>query len=257
MGKATTDGAVPFPHLEHAPITEAIIDFTVEPSANFQMEVFKDIEHDIAEDFPTKKTQHFFQSRLKILPVEARDEQVPFKEEISGYLFYSQDEKEVVQFRKNGFTFNRLTPYSSWIEIFPKVKDLWAKYAKAVNTGTITRIAVRYINKLELPIADLIWKDYLTAPPALPEGMPEGINRFFTNVLTRDPQHEIFISLTQTIEPGNNSLTLPFILDIEVFQEVNAEIDDETILSKFELMKTWENKTFFNSLTEKAIDLCR
>src|SRR5436190_21056320 len=84
----------------------------------------------------------------------------------AGLLFYSEDEKAVVQFRLDGFTFNKLQPYSSWEEIFPETWRLWALYQSAIGNVQITRLAVRYINRLALPSGD--FGRYLTALPQLP-----------------------------------------------------------------------------------------
>ena len=75
-----------------------------------------------------------------------------------------------MQFRINGFTFNRLKPYTSWGDILPQVKDLWSLYIDIASPESITRIAVRYINNIEIPKPDnIVFSDYLKVPPKIPD----------------------------------------------------------------------------------------
>lgn len=245
-----------FPHLERAPITEAIIDIKVELPADFQLSAFDAIIEANKSDYPIKKERLFVSGEFVLIPSESGTEPSPVKRELLGYWLYSADGKEIVQIRKDGFTFNRLSLYTSWDEIFVKAIKLWAMYVHAAGSGTVTRIAVRYINKLQLPVEGLVWQDYLKASPPRPPGLPNEIGRFFTNVWTIDSENDIIISITQTIDPdGNNSKSLAFILDIEVFKEFTRDLTDETIFPQFELMRIWKNKAFFGSLTQKAIDI--
>jgi uncharacterized protein (TIGR04255 family) len=68
-----------------------------------------------------------------------------------GYFWKTSDEKTIVQFRVDGFTFNRLRPYTSWTELFPQALDLWHLYSRVSRPEVITRLAVRYINRIPLP----------------------------------------------------------------------------------------------------------
>jgi len=86
--------------------------------------------------------------------------------DLRGYMFRSEDEFNVVQFRVDGFTFNRLKPYTSWKSVWPQALELWRKYQNMALPVAITRMALRYINHIELPSRAFRLDDVLTCPPS-------------------------------------------------------------------------------------------
>ena len=64
----------------------------------------------------------------------------------------TEREREMIQLRVDGFTFNRLKPYTSWEKIFPRAYRFWKKYLDCVEPVGVTRLATRYINALDVPI---------------------------------------------------------------------------------------------------------
>ncbi len=66
-------------------------------------------------------------------------------------MYVSEDEVKLVQFRLDGFTFNRSKPYTSWEQVFPEAFGLWKEYVSLAAPEFVNRIAVRYINRLDLP----------------------------------------------------------------------------------------------------------
>jgi hypothetical protein len=69
-----------------------------------------------------------------------------------GWRFVSPDKLHVFQARLNGFTFSRLPPYVDWESFRTEARRLWDLYRAVANPIAPTRIAVRYINRLDLPL---------------------------------------------------------------------------------------------------------
>jgi uncharacterized protein (TIGR04255 family) len=72
----------------------------------------------------------------------------------------------------DGFSASKLAPYTDWHDLRTQARDLWAKYRKATDPVLITRLALRYINRIDipLPISDL--KEYMrTIPEISPDGL--------------------------------------------------------------------------------------
>ena len=112
-------------HLENAPIHEAVIDFRVKLPESFKLQQLEPLQKELASDYPDSKTI------TKTGWMFGVEQNVPMSkivtEGISGYRLFSSDEKSVVQFRNDGFTFSRLKPYTEWETIFTEAKQLWAK----------------------------------------------------------------------------------------------------------------------------------
>ena len=79
-----------------------------------------------------------------------------------GYRY--KTETEIAQFRVDGFTFSKIAPYTTWGEVSSEALRLWKVYVEVAKPRQVSRVAVRYINRMRLPnVKDL--GEYLEAPP--------------------------------------------------------------------------------------------
>lgn len=118
-------------------------------------------------------------------------------------------------------------------------------------------VAARYVNrlKLPLPVADL--RDYLIAPPRVPEELPQTLRAYLTRVVIHDPSLENSAIVTQSFEPNPmDTEHAAILLDIDAFKEVAlkpAEHDEiDRVLSDLHRFK---NDIFFGNITQKASKL--
>lgn len=254
--EAMASTAPAFPHLNNAPITEAIIDFRVRLPGAFEILRLKEAHPQLSADYPTieeqQVTQQQFEQRLGQPP-----KLMVRSQGVLGYRFRSGDSKSIVQFRRNGFTFNRLKPYPSWDQVFPEACRLWNIYSTVAGPEEISRIAVRFINRLQLPLPNLEFSDYLTAPPPLPQGVPQSLSGFLTQVVIQDPETKLAANVVQALEPPLNEQYVSMILDIDVYQRDVSQLTLEAVLGQFAKLREMKNRIFFGSLTEKALALFR
>ncbi len=242
---------VEYPLLKNAPITEAIIDIRIKLKEDFEVERFLTLHDAISSQYPEKKTRHKWEGRFEFKKGEG-----PISsgtETVDGYIFTSADAKQMFQARIDGFTFNRLRPYEKW-EIFrDEAFRLWKLYRELVSPD-IFRVAVRFINKFDIPLfpqSMLNFNEYLTAAPIVPEGLPQGVSSFLTRVVIHNPDVDATAIITQAFEQIVDPKFLPIILDIDVFQQKET-ISEEDAWQKLEELRHFKNKIFFASITEKA-----
>ena len=73
-----------------------------------------------------------------------------------------------MQVRAQGFSFNRLAPYSGLDDYLPEIERTWSLYVDLASPVQIRAIRLRYINRILLPLAantvDL--DEYLKIGPA-------------------------------------------------------------------------------------------
>src|SRR5262249_12837098 len=94
-------------HLSNAPITEAIIDFRVKRSKDFGVEGFHAVRERLRESYPHIEEQHQYEGRIEFRTGKSASTD----RGVNGFLFRTEDKLNVAQFRRDGFTFNRLKPY--------------------------------------------------------------------------------------------------------------------------------------------------
>lgn len=245
-----------WPHLPRTPITEAIIDLRVEPRSDLGLAALKALHELVAEEYPKVDATQKVKGTLEMRGG------VAFRQELSnegviGYFFRSADDRRIFQARRDGFTFNRLEPYTTWEELSAEALRLWGLYLRAASPSRVTRVAIRYINDLRLPFPLSNFADYLKAPPRVPPGLPQVIQSFVTRVVVPDPDRNASTILTLVLEPGARVGRVPLVLDIDVFTTWTGTVDSQDIWNHLEVLRTIKNEAFFGSLTKKAIELYR
>lgn len=235
--------------LNRAPVTEAIFEIQVELPLEVTIENLDQLCGKIKSEYPTKRSRKRFEGKI-----ELKKDGPPASQSIDlgvdGFLNWSVDEKQVVQFRLDGYSFSRLKPYSKWEKHFPEVFRLWTLFSKTVSPLRIKRIAIRFINVIEIP-RESAMQDYLANYPKPPsDGFV--LNNFFNRIELNIPDKNINAIITQALANSNDPINKSIILDIEVFKEINSQINENTITDVFQVLRDVKNDVFKKSLTDKA-----
>src|SRR5438034_2600089 len=143
-----------------APITEALIDIRVQIPEQVSPPRLELLHKQIQNEYPNKKARRGWAQKFEFKVPEGSMAADSKDLGVDGYLFSSADEKQVVQYRLDGFTFSRLRPYLQWNQILEEAKRLWVIYAEAVKPILLTRLALRYINSIEIPSRNFDLEEY-------------------------------------------------------------------------------------------------
>jgi len=240
-------------HLNKAPITEAIIDFRVILPSGFEPQEFSNLSVDLSGRYPKNEPRRIITGAFGMEKGKPFIE-TPEDKGIQGYIYKSEDEKNVVQFRLDGFTFNRLYPYTEWESVLSEAKNLWQLYSSKSKPELITRIAVRYINRLDLQLPIKDFEEYLTAPPKIPASLPQEVSRFLTRIVIHDA--DITANIIQSLDKSPKPDHVGIILDIDVFKiKEKSGFDKVNVWTEFEKLRELKNRIFFESITEKTARL--
>lgn len=236
----------------NAPITEALIDIRVELPERITLQDLEAFHNIVKARFPDKKERISYKADFKVSPKGSTVEVPPSKPD--GYLFHSSAENKIVQARLDGFTFNKLKPYENWDIFRTEARQLWDEYFKIANPVKITRIALRYINRIEIPLPFKTFKEYVLTIPEIAPTLPQDLAQFFMQLSIPNRDIEATAVINQTMEmPANQRL--PLIFDIDVFREVTYSDNREEMWGEFEKLRKYKNALFFESITDKTKEL--
>jgi uncharacterized protein (TIGR04255 family) len=242
-------------HFENAPITEALLDIRAHLPAGVGLPELASLHDKIKNNYPMRRERQRWQGGIHftkgILPRVDEGSVAP-----DGYLFTSADGKRIVQARLDGFTFNWLAKYETWTAFRDEAKAHWDRYRERARPKTVTRIALRYLNRIPLPLPMKDFKDYLLTVPEIAPELPQELTELFMRVVLPFPAEGCRVIVTQTIEPQDND-RLPWILDIDAFVEKAFEIEGQEVWDVFERLRDAKNKVFFRSLTERTKEFFR
>ncbi len=243
--------AKPRAHLRNAPIVEAIIDFRVLPRADIGAEAFAEIASAIGYPYIRTNLLQSVEARFGLNHGEWTGS--PPIQSAIGWV-YTKD-GAVGQFRVDGFTFSKLEPYTDWKQVFSEALRLWQVYFQIARPLEVSRLAVRYINRLKVPGPTNLGL-YLEAPPLLPPPIPQTLREFLSRVVVEDNVSNTSAVLVQALEASLDPSVIPLYLDIDAFRRVSLPHPTDPSLSEmFEQLRSLKNRIFFASVTERTVEM--
>lgn len=174
--------------------------------------------------------------------------------------FLQEDERQLVQVRAAGLSFNRLAPYSSLDDYLPEVERSWRSFVDFTSPILVQKVRLRYLNRIVLPAkagrVDL--DQYLKTGPRLPDEDRLTFLSFVHqhNVLEPSTGHLVNIVLTNEASADES---VPIILDIVVSDPgaVSEPGNWGEILKRVQSLRDLKNRVFRNTLTEQCLKLLR
>ncbi len=235
--------------LTRAPLREALIDLQI--THPLDISFAEDLQHRTIPEYDLKGEIRQFSVKLMGsggTPEEDRTE------ELLGHRYESHDGNRVVQLRRNGLTFSILRMYTSWSDIRSAAESIWERYLEWAGPVTIRRVAVRYINVLDLPIGAELG-DYFVTPPQVPPGLPQTLLNFFDRfVIPFEPS--VLAIITRTLEPTLSSPPRTrVILDIDVNAERTFSGNSTDLFTFLDRLRDVKNSVFFSSITERTLEI--
>lgn len=241
-------------HFPNAPITEALLDIRVVLPNNTDINKLVEFQNKIKKNYPNKQVKVEWKASFKFKDGN-RPQMVNEHGQTNGYLFYSPDKKKLVQARLDGFTFNKLRPYSNWSDFSNEAKELWEHYKQIANPIKIIRLGLRYINRIEIPLPINSLDDYLSTKPVVCPDMPMTLENFLMRVnFAPSPENPNNAIVLETIDTKQNpQKVVPIILDIDVFRKIDIDPNkDQKMWEIFSQLREYKNSLFINSITNKT-----
>jgi uncharacterized protein (TIGR04255 family) len=239
-------------HLARAPIAEALIDIRVQPRDGISGDSFNQAAEEVSSTYPVVQRIESLAATFGVQEGKPMAPDATYSQ--IGLFLKTSDERNIVQFRTNGFTFSRLPQYTSWDEMFPEARSLWREYCAAAKPRRVIRLAVRYINRLRLPLP-LDLATYLSAPPTVPEGLPPVLRAYLTRLVLNDADTGNSVIVTQALEPSVDTDHLVLLLDVDAFRDVDLDPGDSRLESILGMLRDLKNRVFFGSITEQTAEM--
>ncbi|WP_170229862.1 TIGR04255 family protein [Polyangium fumosum] len=250
-----------YPHLSRAPIREAVLDIRVELPASFALEQLAPFTDLLSASFPEVRPIHTISANFAIGDKAPEISSAPPR--IVGHIHWTQDKSRAVQGRLDGFTVNHVNSYKDWESLRLQAQELWRLYADVAHPVRVVRIALRYVNRLEL-LADAPLERSLRTLPKINSALPQHPTNHFMRLVLPFPESRQVV-LTQATEDvdllGNgmheagNSVGL--LLDLDAFVSRSFDPRSSDMWAEFEQLREIKNLCFFESLTPEALERYR
>lgn len=196
------------------PLIEAICDFHFVPSQPWDWTVLGLVYDRIKGEFPNKIQPNSPMLNVSIgmpsggpMPGAARMQ------------FRREDGSALVQVGPDNLTVNHLTPYSGWPQYREMIAGALAVYRDVAAPQGLHRIALRYINRINIP-AGLMRDvgveigDYVLAQPSIPDLVPQVFSSWAQRVEIFFNEANMVLVLQSGTGAGSETFPVSFLLDL-------------------------------------------
>lgn len=242
--------------LAKAPIVEAVLDIDCDMPAGFDLTALEGTAGEaFRSQYPRFRNQFLEEHRIESKADEPAKHSS--RRAVQAFRFLQDDEKQLVQVRSQGFSFNRLAPYSSLDDYLSEIQRTWELFIGIASPVKIRVVRLRYINRILLPFAGgpVNLDGYFKVGPKLPD--EEGLQ--FTGFVNQHTAVEAGTGYQVNIVLASQlpeSERLPVIFDICVASPKTAEPNDwHWILVEIQSLRSLKNRIFKNTLTEICLNL--
>lgn len=242
--------------LKNPPIVEAVLDIECDNPPGFEVSTVEEAARNVfLETYPKLRTQFMQRHQLKM----SEEPELSVERMVQALQFRTDDERQLVQVRKDGYSFNRLAPYTSLGEYLSEIERTWRLYINIVHPLQITAVRLRYINRLELPAINgaLQLSDYLKVSPQLPAAAKLVFAGFINQHSAREVGTGNEADIILASEPGSDDC-YPVVFDITVAKgEASEPSNWPWILDAIESLRSLKNRIFEHTLTEPCLNRYR
>lgn len=236
-------------HYSRAPIAEAVIDLQVTLPESTSLDLLATVQAGEEQTYPVRE------DRIQLeLQSELSEEGPQFRSRhnVLGYVFWHADRRQSFQARFDGFTFSRLAPYDRWETFRDEAQRLWNTYKAVVTPTAITRVAVRYVNRIDLPLPLRDFKDYLRTMPEVSADLPQALSAYLLQLRIAQEDLQAMLILNQATQTLEDPDMLPVLLDIDLIRIDDIPQDENSLWELLEQLRTRKNEVFEACITERT-----
>jgi uncharacterized protein (TIGR04255 family) len=245
--------------LKNAPIVEAVVDIECDMPPSLDISTLETAARDAYRpQYP--KFRKIYQQR-HVIQAAAKPNEPPQSSiephAVRGFQFVKDDEKQLLQVRAEGFSFNRLAPYSTLDDYLPDIQNSWVLFTKLSSPVQVRAVRLRYINRIALPLSDgkVDLDHYLKLGPISPCDGKLRLIGFVNQYVAKEPESGDQVNIILAAQPVENNM-LPVIFDITTSSQISLDPSNwPAILSEIQSLRHLKNEVFRNTITEPCLNL--
>lgn len=174
----------------------------------------------------------------------------------TGFRLSSSDQTEIAIVAPQALIIAQLAPYPGWNKFYERMESAWKIWKRIVKAQDISRIGVRYINRIDIPTDEsknLNVMDYLSFYPNSPVFSELPMTDYHIQVTTPTPNPLWSANIASFIQqPPVLVDTISLILDIDTYNTEELPLDDKGIMSRLAEAREMKNHIFKQCITTKT-----
>lgn len=246
-------------HYSKAPIIEAVVDIQVELPSDFSSSNLTELAEKLSANFPIQHPLALASVQIGVNAdfAEGESPQVSSTHSDIGLRLTNSDNSRVLQLKTFGFSYSHLPPYSRWKLFRKEAVDYWNLFVDHCKPVKITRCAVRYINRIDIPHPSIAIEEYLNIFPQFPETISQDVNGMQMRLEMPQSDLECMAIINEAVVDPAISDGFSIIVDIDIFKMMSINPVDVEIWDYLDKLRVRKNELFEAFITDKTRELIR
>jgi uncharacterized protein (TIGR04255 family) len=241
---------------KNAPIIEALCEFTFVPMTAPEGHFFMLpglLKAELGADYPGSPREQ----RLQSVMLPAGQTNITVQDSLFRIQMPTGDGTRLLSIGPNTLSVSMLKPYGEdgWEgEFLPRITKALKAYKKVAKPASVSRIGVRYINQIQIPVADANVENYIVlkdSAPGLLKANPISFVR--RQEYVKEDTTKIIITYAKTIPATSNHTGV--LLDIDTIWDSKPISEEKDIIKKVKDLHRLEGAVFEALITDSAREL--
>jgi uncharacterized protein (TIGR04255 family) len=246
------EGVIPERRYRKPPVVEALCEIYLADSA-WDETVPGAFYEQVKDEFPQKRQREIQRAEISLGASEAT---AGVRRMPPWMQFVSEAKHRMIQIAKDLLVVNQLCPYPHFAEWEPEVYQALGIYRELALPKKVSRLGLRYINRVVIPEERVRMEDYFTIYPNLPPRLGNLHGSFMVRVeVPRLEQGQLVITFGTAPSPDPGQVQQAFMLDFYDILPINESID--AVDFKKEIQRAHDNiaVAFEDSITDRLRSL--
>lgn len=229
------------------PIVEATIEFRLsEKISQKKIEVFSrklggtypNVTDDLSIDFTFRADM---------------DAEASIKKKVLGKRHVSSDQTRTILVQHGTLIVTMIAPYPGWIEFYTWARGLFDDFREVVGPIPLSRIGLRYINRLDIPLSRFPVvrpSAVLNYLPSVPQFLEPEILGYLIQHTSRLHPSRYFVNLVSTLVDSPVPDAWSLVLDIDVARDIDVPRRSADIGEELQAMRDVKNEIFEACITQ-------
>jgi len=236
----------------NAPITEAVIEIRVLASEKVSAHALRASIKSIDPGFTALEPIVKLTGEIAIGPAATQVESSAVSQQLMGFQIENAEKKERICFTTESFSFHRLAPYEKWAKFAGDAQKFWGTYREIAKVSAISRIGVRYINRVNVPADASELGKFFLVQPMVPVANLGTTEKQFFQIISRIDELKAQSILNFAVLPPTEAGKTSVIIDIDLSRTPNSTLDDDAIWKTLLALRNKKNEIFESCLTDEA-----
>lgn len=240
-----------WPQLNNTPIILSAMEIRYD-QIDFSTSDLKKKDSFISSLFPVRRDNFTGDIRIPSPTEGVSTAQVSSKQ--VGYTYQNPQKLESLIVTDDRILYEIDTTYPGWETFIQTCNSLFNHFQFFLKGRIISRISIRFINKLNLKNVQSI-DEYFNIGISAKEGIIEHpLDSYFLKYSHQIPDSNLNVNVSQSLAQKQGEL-FTFIFDIDVLDNVNRIMESKDFIQVLNGIREIKNQIFFKSLTSKTLQV--